>query len=128
MLETGEIENVYTLKILNKDERAAPIRVRVTGLAQGDDGRRRTGRYRLDPVSPAFDVPSGEVYNAAVRVRADAWDDAVTGHGDDADRPDDGMASLRFRIEAADDPSLAASAVARFFRRKIERVRTWMPK
>jgi len=115
-LESGEIENVYLLKIINKDERPHRFVVRVTGAGKDDDERAAApSRYRLDPVAPAFDVPSGEVYNAAVRVRADAWDDDASKAGDKADRPDDGIASLRFRIEAVDDPSLAASAVARFF-------------
>ena len=69
------------------------------------------GRFRLDPAQPVFEVASGEVYNAAIRVRTNAWDDS--GAGDDED--DDGTASVRFRIVAADDPDIAASAIARFF-------------
>jgi cytochrome c oxidase accessory protein FixG len=117
-LETGEIENVYTLKIINKDERAHRFVVSVSA-GDGDDaeGGPARARYRLDPTSTAFDVPSGEVYNAAVRVRADAWDDSASRDGGERSggADDDGMDSLRFRIEASDAPALAASAVARFF-------------
>ncbi|MFO1456014.1 MAG: cytochrome c oxidase accessory protein CcoG [Steroidobacteraceae bacterium] len=119
-LDSGEVENVYTLKIMNKDERAHRFVVTVEGL-QGkprDTGRADTpqaaadaGRYRLDPARPEFEVASGEVYNAAVRVRADAWDDSGERERDD----DHGTASVRFRIEAADDPNIAAAAIARFF-------------
>ncbi len=68
-------------------------------------------RYRLDPAEPAFDVASGEVYNAAIRVRADAWNDAAPRRRG----RDGGMASVRFRITAADDAKIAVAAVARFF-------------
>ncbi len=117
-LESGEIENVYMLKISNKDERAHRFVVRVTGLdADGQAREDAAQRYRLDPASTVFDVPSGEVYNAAVRVRADAWNDAASGSDDGRheDDPEDGMASLRFTVEATDDAGLTASAVARFF-------------
>jgi polyferredoxin len=120
-LESGEIENVYTLKIMNKDERAHRFVISVAGVDRdGTANADAAGRYRLDPTSTVFDVPSGEVYNAAVRVRADAWNDAAPSSGegsdDDSDEDgEDGVTSLRFRIEATDDPGLAASAVARFF-------------
>jgi cytochrome c oxidase accessory protein FixG len=117
-LESGEIENVYTLKIVNKDERAHRFVVTVeavagkprdTGRAEAQVAAVDAGRYRLDPGRPVFEVPAGEVYNAAVRVRADAWDDSGAAPGDD------GTASVRFRVEAADDPNIAAAAIARFF-------------
>jgi len=116
-LESGEIENVYTLKILNKDGLPHRFVVTVEAVAgkPRDVGRADAaavaddGRYRLDPARPAFDVAPGEVYNAAVRVRSDAWDDSGT-------RADaSGTASIRFRIQAADDPDIAAAAIARFF-------------
>ncbi|MEZ5487915.1 MAG: cytochrome c oxidase accessory protein CcoG [Steroidobacteraceae bacterium] len=117
-LESGEIENVYTLKIMNKDQR--PHRFAVT-LEAVEGKPRDTGalatrssavddsRYRLDPATPVFEVAPGEVYNAAVRVRADAWDDSSvqpTGSG---------TASIRFRIRATDAPDVTATAIARFF-------------
>jgi len=118
-LDSGEIENVYTLKIINKDERPHRFVVSVAGIgaARGESGDEPDGgqaapaRYRLDPARPTFDVPSGEVYNAAIRVRADAWNDVEQQRGD----RDDGMASLSFRVQSEDDASLSASAVARFF-------------
>ncbi|MFO1427793.1 MAG: cytochrome c oxidase accessory protein CcoG [Steroidobacteraceae bacterium] len=105
LIETGEVENVYTLKLMNKDER--PHRFRVSLL--GPSGQ------RLDPAEPTFEVASGEVYNAAIRVRAKAWDDSAKGEDEhDEDRTSTSR-RIRFRIEALDAPQLAAQAEARFF-------------
>jgi cytochrome c oxidase accessory protein FixG len=103
-LGSGEIENVYLLKIMNKD--GAPHDFLVTIEADDDvqsheDGRPST--YRLDPAAPRFTVAPGEVFNAAVRVRRDAWTDA------------DPSTELHFAITATDDPGLTARAEARFF-------------
>jgi cytochrome c oxidase accessory protein FixG len=103
-LGSGEIENVYLLKIMNKD--GAPHDFLVTIEADDDvqsheDGRPAT--YRLDPAAPRFTVAPGEVFNAAVRVRRDAWTDA------------DPSTELHFAITATDDPGLTARAEARFF-------------
>ncbi len=92
-LDDGAIENVYLLKIMNKD--AIPHRFRVE---LGDAG------YRLDPIAPQFDVPAGEVFNAPVRVRRAALE-----------QRHDAVGRLRLRIVATDAPSLQAQADARFF-------------
>ena len=99
-LGTGEVENVYQLKIMNKDSATHRFRVALADAAAG---------YRLDPAAPVFEVASGEVFNAAVRVRRDAWDD-----DDDPDRTG-ASDRLRFNITAEDDPALSAGAEARFF-------------
>jgi cytochrome c oxidase accessory protein FixG len=103
-LESGEIENVYLLKIMNKD--GAPHDFLVT-IETGDDEEHdedgRPATYRLDPAAPRFTVAPGEVFNAAVRVRRDAWTDA------------DPSTELHFAITATDDPGLTARAEARFF-------------
>lgn len=99
-LDSGEIENVYLLKILNKAERSRSFRVEL----------KESARYRLDPMAPVFAVGPGEVFNAAVRVRRDAWDDRATEEHDDI-----GADELHFVIVATDDSSLRAAAEARFF-------------
>ena len=103
-LGSGEIENVYLLKIMNKD--GAPHDLLVT-IETGDDEEHdedgRPATYRLDPAAPRFTVAPGEVFNAAVRVRRDAWTDA------------DPSTELHFAITATDDPGLTARAEARFF-------------
>ena len=104
-LDSGEIENVYLLKIMNKGAEPRRFIVKVT-----DASGAASAVYRLDPTIPAFTVPAGEVFNAAVRVRKDAWDDT----GETADRTD-GVADLRFEVQAENDPSLRASAESRFF-------------
>jgi polyferredoxin len=104
-LDSGEIENVYLLKIMNKGAEPRRFIVKVT-----DASGAASAVYRLDPTIPAFTVPAGEVFNAAVRVRKDAWDDT----GETAARTD-GVADLRFEVQAENDPSLRASAESRFF-------------
>jgi cytochrome c oxidase accessory protein FixG len=97
-LGSGETENVYLLKIMNKD--GAPHDFLVT-LGTGEDEGPAT--YRLDPAAPRFTVAPGEVFNAAVRVRREAWTDA------------DPSTELHLTITATDDPGLTARAEARFF-------------
>jgi cytochrome c oxidase accessory protein FixG len=118
-LDSGEVENVYLLKIMNKAEVSRSFVVSI-----GE----RTG-FRLDPERPVFAVAPGEVFNAAVRVRRPAYrderdardeDDArdESNLGDDRDRSPGhtaGIDAIRFTITASDDASLQAAADARFF-------------
>lgn len=105
-LDSGEIENVYLLKIMNKAEQ--PRRF-VVSLAE-------TGEYRLDPERPVFEVSAGEVFNAAVRVRRDAWRDDIDDTSADVERSTERRSeAIRLIITAIDDPSLQASAESRFF-------------
>ncbi|HPF28403.1 MAG TPA: FixG Ig-like domain-containing protein, partial [Steroidobacteraceae bacterium] len=90
MLDDGRLENVYTVKILNKSEQARRFRVSV------NDPERLT----IDPAEPTFLVDSGAVYPAAIRVRRDAYEPV-------------GPETIRFTITAVDDPRLTASAEAR---------------
>jgi cytochrome c oxidase accessory protein FixG len=111
-LATGEIENVYLLKIMNKDTR--PHQFRVTLDSDEDEG---DNAHRLDPQEPTFTVPSGEVFNAAVRVRRNAWnDDAEATDADDVKTEADvGASEIHFVITATDEPALTAHAESRFF-------------
>jgi cytochrome c oxidase accessory protein FixG len=111
-LATGEIENVYLLKIMNKDTR--PHQFRVTLDSDEDEG---DNAHRLDPQEPTFTVPSGEVFNAAVRVRRNAWnDDAEATDADDVKTEAGvGASEIHFVITATDEPALTARAESRFF-------------
>jgi polyferredoxin len=92
VLDDGAAENVYTLKIMNKDDRSHRFDVTVAGPEA----------LRLDPADAVFDVAPGEVFNAAVRVRRDAWSTP-------------GSQAISFTIRARDDARLSAVAEARFF-------------
>ena len=87
---------------MNKGGRAQDFRVSIEA-GDGDDGAGDDVRYRLDPADPVFAVAPGEVFNAAVRVRRDAWTDEDTRTG------------LHFTVTAVGDPGLQARAEARFF-------------
>lgn len=91
MLDDGRVENVYSVRILNKTER--PHRFRVSVKGQGD--------LRIEPASAVFDVESGAVFPAAVRVSRSAYEPL-------------GSQDVEFVIQAVDDPQLAASTDARF--------------
>jgi polyferredoxin len=105
-LDSGEIENVYLLKIMNKAEQ--PRRF-VVSLAEA-------GEYRLDPERPVFEVSAGEVFNAAIRVRRDAWREDLDSDSIDSQRSTERRSeAIRLTITALDDRSLQASAESRFF-------------
>ncbi len=90
ILDDGRIENVYTLKILNKSELNRTFDLTVTG----------PGKLSLDPARPAYNVAPGEVYPAVVRVERDAYQPA-------------GSETIVFHIAARDDPRVAAAHAAR---------------
>jgi cytochrome c oxidase accessory protein FixG len=92
MTADGKAQNVYTLKIMNKEERSHRFRVSVAG----------SPGVLLSPLAPVFDVAAGEVYNAAVRVERDAFETT-------------GNETIRFTVTAEANPKLTASAEARFF-------------
>jgi cytochrome c oxidase accessory protein FixG len=87
----GEVENVYFLRIINKDQRARTYRLAVEGL----EG------VHLDGNAPAWRVEGGEVYSAAVRVE---MPEAAVHGGHD----------IRFILTDADDPSRRVQEKARF--------------
>ena len=90
MLDDGRVENVYTLKILNKTELRRSFDLVVSGA----------GELALDPAQPVFNVEPGEVYPAVVRVRRDAYQPS-------------GSETIHFRITARDDPRVTATHDAR---------------
>jgi cytochrome c oxidase accessory protein FixG len=91
LLDDGRVENVYTVKILNKTERSQRVRVDVAGA----------GGLELDPSPAQFTVASGEVYPAAVRVRRPAYEPL-------------GAQDITLRVTSLDDPGITAAADARF--------------
>jgi cytochrome c oxidase accessory protein FixG len=91
LLEDGRVENVYNVKILNKTESPHRFVIGVSG----------EGALSLDPQPARFDVASGEVYPAAVRVRRPAYEPV-------------GSQEIHFTIVAEDAPHLKAQSRARF--------------
>jgi polyferredoxin len=87
----GRIENVYNLKILNKDREAHEFRITGSGL----EG------LEVDYGAPTVLVAAGAVQSVPARIRVPRG--AVRGGTD-----------LQFAIEATDRPDLKASAKARF--------------
>jgi len=91
LLDDGRVENVYNVKILNKTEHAHWFVVRVHGA----------GELTLDPPAPRFDVASGDVFPASIRVRRPAYEPL-------------GSEDIEFEVEAEDNPKLEAETKARF--------------
>jgi cytochrome c oxidase accessory protein FixG len=91
LLDDGRVENVYSVKILNKTEHAHRFIVTVRG----------PGELTLEPALAQFDVASGDVFPATVRVRRPAYEPL-------------GAEDIQFEIRAADDPRLHAHTRARF--------------
>jgi len=85
------IENVYNLKILNKDEHAHRFAIAVEGLPG----------IGVDAASAVIDVGPGEVHPVPLRVIAPAG----AAHG---------VHSIRFRVSAVDDPSRRTVETSRF--------------
>jgi cytochrome c oxidase accessory protein FixG len=90
ILDDGRVENVYTVKILNKSELNRHFALVVSGA----------GNLTLDPAEPDVVVGSGEVMPVVVRVRRDAYQPA-------------GSATIHFRVTARDDTRVSATHDAR---------------
>ena len=99
-LDSGEVENVYLLKIMNKAESTRRFQVAL-----------REPGFALDPQRAVFTVGAGEVFNAAVRVRRSAWTDTR----DDEDEHDGQAEEIHFTLIAVDEPNLQTTAESRFF-------------
>ncbi len=91
LLDDGQVENVYNVKILNKSEQGHRFVVTVEG----------PGELTLDPTPARFDVGSGEVYPVALRVRRPAYEPL-------------GSEDIEFHVQAEDAPHLSATTRARF--------------
>jgi cytochrome c oxidase accessory protein FixG len=91
ILGDGRIENVYTVRIVNKDNAAHAVQLRVTGLPAAE----------WDSDASELQVPAGAIASTALRLRVPAG--SVTG-------------SVRITVVATakDQPSIAVSSPARF--------------
>jgi cytochrome c oxidase accessory protein FixG len=90
LTDDGRVANVYNVKILNKSEAAHSFRITVQG--EGD--------LRVE-ASSVFNVASGEVFPAAIRVSRSAYEPL-------------GAQDIVFVVQATDDTRLTARTDARF--------------
>jgi len=90
-LDDQRIENVYTVRVVNKDTRAHTLRLSVTGLRDAT----------LDSDQPEYRVGGGEVVSIVLRVRAPR--EAVAG-----------SVELTIVARSANDDEPQSSAIARF--------------
>ena len=88
----GLVENVYTLKLINMDEREHDYTLDITGLPAAS----------LILPQAEVRVPAGEVLSLPVRVRIDPYDLKRAGN------------SITFVLQATDDADIAAHEEARF--------------
>jgi cytochrome c oxidase accessory protein FixG len=91
LLDDGQVENVYNVKIINKSEERQRVVVTVHGK----------GDLTLDPTPAVFEVASGEVLPVVVRVRRDAYEPL-------------GSEDIEFTLRAQDTPRMTATTTARF--------------
>lgn len=89
---TGLIENVYTLKVLNMDDRPHSYRLTVQGIAN----------LQLRMNRDEIDVPAGEVMELPVRLQADAGDLSVRSN------------KIAFTLQDRHNPKLTITEEARF--------------
>jgi len=97
-LGDGSIENVYTLRIINKDTRAHDVRIAMAA-AEG---------LTLDVDRESYTVAAGQVFSVPVRVRLAS---GVT----------DAARSIEMRVEAIDSADLRATQQSRFIAPAVAR-------
>jgi len=88
----GLVENVYTLKLINMDDKPHPFKLTVSGLKG----------LQLSMESPIINVPGGQVRSLPVSVRVDpvVLDRAAN--------------TIEFILQAVDEPALSSTETARF--------------
>ncbi len=91
--QDGEISNVYTLKILNKDQQAHRYRLSVGGI---DDLELVEGEHQ------EFEVPAGQVLSAVVSLKVDPVELKRS------------STAVTFTLQAIDNPELRVTERARF--------------
>jgi polyferredoxin len=87
----GNVDNVYTVRILNKSESDRSFRLEARGGSA----------LTLLPADREYRVPSGTVYSVPMRVRRDAYDPL-------------GPETITFTVRAVDDPEVRVDTEARF--------------
>jgi cytochrome c oxidase accessory protein FixG len=109
----GRVENVYTVKILNMDERPHRYVLRASGieglkLVSTDRGAlARAGHDEQDALErdgsgQEVDVPAGEVFSVPVRLQVDP------------EEIEHASSKVIFTVQSVDQPDLRASEVGRF--------------
>ncbi len=91
LTDGGQVDNVYTLRILNKTEKERRFELEVEG----------EGEFTLIPESRVYTVKSGEVYSTAMRVRRPAYDPL-------------GPQTIEFELKSLDDERIEVKTEARF--------------
>jgi cytochrome c oxidase accessory protein FixG len=91
-LDDGRIENVYTLRIVNKDAKSHELKLSLAGLPRGT---------QLDTDSPSMHVGGGQVASFPVRVRVPAGQVK-------------GSVEIELSIGAVDGSDVGATTKARF--------------
>jgi cytochrome c oxidase accessory protein FixG len=90
LTDDGKVDNVYTLRILNKAETAQRFRIEAHGASA----------LTLLP-QKEYTVASGEVYSLPLRVRRDAYDPL-------------GPETIEITVRSLDDPGIFHTTQARF--------------
>jgi cytochrome c oxidase accessory protein FixG len=91
LTDDGQVDNVYTLRILNKTEREQRFRIEASGGSP----------LTLLPRNRDYVVASGEVYSLPLRVRRDAYEPL-------------GPETIRITVRSVVDPAVHATTEARF--------------
>jgi cytochrome c oxidase accessory protein FixG len=99
----GMVENVYNVKILNKDGQPHEFTIRASGLPG----------IETDYAGPSVWVGPGEVQGVPTRIRVPKHELGGEHHGGDEEESNGGV-DVRIEIQATDKPSLRATAKARF--------------
>jgi cytochrome c oxidase accessory protein FixG len=91
LTDDGNVDNVYTLRILNKTEREQTFRIEARGAS----------KLTLVPVDREYRVASGTVYSLPLRVRRDAYDPV-------------GPETITLTVRSVEDPNISSTTDARF--------------
>jgi len=91
LTDDGNVDNVYTLRILNKTEREQTFRIEARGAST----------LTLVPGDREYRVASGTVYSLPLRVRRDAYDPV-------------GPETITLTVRSVDDPNVSSTTDARF--------------
>ncbi len=91
LTDDGHVDNVYTLRILNKTEREQRFVLSARGA----------GQLSVLPALHEYRVPSGAVYSIPVRVRRAAYEPA-------------GAENITFQLQSVDDAAVSVETRARF--------------
>jgi cytochrome c oxidase accessory protein FixG len=91
LTDDGNVDNVYTLRILNKTEREQNFRIEASGGS----------KLTLLPADREYHVPSGDVYSLPLRVRRAAYQPL-------------GAETIQITVRSLDDPAIHVTTRARF--------------